>query len=115
MEVVLIYSHLDTRGGSQRYIFEIADQFTRKGIKCHIFCYYLNRGQCFPELNDKFIINAIHENFAKTGYSDIKSGKIVQFFKSSSLKVLLSVFSLDYLFTKVLYLLSCNKVPNDLL
>ena len=47
MRIALIHSHLDSRGGSQRYVIEIALTLKSLGVDVDIFSYEFNKNQCY--------------------------------------------------------------------
>jgi len=60
MKIALIHSHLNDRGGSQRYVIEIANSLLELGIYVDIFCYEYNKLSCYPELTSKLDIKKIY-------------------------------------------------------
>jgi hypothetical protein len=53
LRIAMIHSHLDGRGGSQRYVIELANTFLRMGnVELDIYCYEYNRKACYPELTN---------------------------------------------------------------
>ncbi len=50
MRIALIHSHLEGRGGSQRYAIEITESLRKLGHDVDLFTYYYNPADCYPEL-----------------------------------------------------------------
>ena len=59
MKIALIHSHLDNRGGSQRYVIEIATYLKKSGIDVDIFSYEYNKRLCYPELSSNLNIKKV--------------------------------------------------------
>ncbi len=60
MKIALIHSHLDNRGGSQRYIIEIAKNLKTLGVYVDIFSYEYNENSCYPDLTLNLNIKKIY-------------------------------------------------------
>ena len=108
MRIALIHSHLDSRGGSQRYVIEIALTLKSLGVDVDIFSYEFNKNQCYSELTSSLNIkNIINRELIRKRNS--KKKKFKKFFekilKNHFLKNLANFFGIDYL----VHLYFCNK------
>jgi len=50
MKIALIHSHLNGRGGSQRYVLEIAREMQKQGVDINIYAFQYDKKSCYPEL-----------------------------------------------------------------
>jgi len=84
MNIAIIHSHLDNRGGSQRYVIEIARELIHLGVKVKIFAYDYHKDRCFPELVEGIPIVAVndlraHHETLNSGFKSIpNSRKLIQ-------------------------------------
>lgn len=60
MKIALIHSHLDGRGGSQRYVIEIAKNLKALGLDVDLFAYEYNENMCYPELTEGLDISYLY-------------------------------------------------------
>jgi len=91
--IAIIYPYLSGRGGSQRYVLEIAKQLIELGMEVEIFCYYLNRKSCYPNLLEKIKINALHDTFDK-----IENENVFLSYKTKIFSFIFKFFLLKFLF-----------------
>ncbi|CAG8998569.1 MAG: hypothetical protein CENE_00520 [Candidatus Celerinatantimonas neptuna] len=130
MKIALIHSHLNNRGGSQRYVIEIANNLKMLGIDVDIFCYEYNKDLCYPELTSKLNIKKIYsrtdnlskENkvrkkfFLKEYAKSIYKHKIVKrLVNSLGIDYLLSLYSTNKSAKKVANLIIENNTKYDLI
>jgi glycosyltransferase involved in cell wall biosynthesis len=108
MHIALVYPSLVSRGGSQRYVLEIANNLQRLGIQVDLFCYSYNKDLCYPELTRNLNIFTIHEERVnsdnKTKQKSIKA-IFINLNKNKNIKSIVNSLGLDYLasiyFTKI--------------
>lgn len=111
MKIALIHSHLNDRGGSQRYVIEIANHLKRLGIDADIFCYEYNKNSCYPELTSNLDIKKIYsrEEIIKESNTSKKNHSLKQYlkkiYKYKKVKKIVNISGIDYL----LSLYSTNK------
>jgi len=105
MKIALIHSHLNDRGGSQRYVIEIANNLKELGVDVDIFCYEYNKNSCYPELTSKLDIKKIYtreENFSQSQvYKQRKSFKsfLKKAYKTKIIKKIVNSLGIDYLYS----------------
>ena len=68
MKIALIHSHLNDRGGSQRYVIEIAKNLKLLGVEVDVFAYEYNEKACYPELTKGLDISYLYTR--EVCYSD---------------------------------------------
>jgi glycosyltransferase involved in cell wall biosynthesis len=99
LKTIIIHSHLDGRGGSQRYVLEIAENLKKLGCKPDIFAYEYNKLKCYPELVTGLNIYSLVSN---SNNNDINKEslsfqvEIKKQFKKSFLYNLFILFGVDY-------------------
>ena len=69
IRIALVIWDLSISGGSQRQALELARYLMRKEHKVKIFCAYLNRSKCYPDLLEGLDITTMNEQ----DYSESKS------------------------------------------
>lgn len=112
LKIALIHSHLNDRGGSQRYVIEIANNLKELGVEVDIFCYEYNQNSCYPELTSHLDIKKIYTR--ETSSSQSQAGgqnnviKIIlkKVYKNKAVKKIVNALGVDYLYS----LYSINKL-----
>ena len=104
MKIALIHSHLNDRGGSQRYVIEIAKALESLGVDVDIFSYEYNKSACYPELTSKLIINHLYtreaDGFEKHKIYGNKFELLVeQIYGIHFFKKLITIFGVDYVYS----------------
>lgn len=110
-KIAITHSHLCSRGGSQRYVIEIANTLKDLGVDVDIYSYEYNKNTAYPELTKKLNIYAVNhcdtcgirENRLIRGWSAIKSISKKVYSLPLVRKVIYS-FGIDY----ILSLISTN-------
>lgn len=116
MKIALIHSHLNDRGGSQRYVIEIANNLKELGVEVDVFCYEYNEKSCYLELTEKLNIQKIYtreinSNKRKPGRkSNLFKGLLKKVYKIKVVEKLVSVLGVDYLYS----LYSTNKLAKEI-
>jgi len=121
MKIALIHSHLNDRGGSQRYVIEIANNLIELGVMVDIYCYEYNKNSCYPELTKNLNINKVYTrevvnnigSFAKQKKLIKKTIKNVCNIKI--LKKMINIFGVDYLYFIYSTKKNATKVSNLIL
>lgn len=106
MRIALIHSHLNDRGGSQRYVIEIANTLKKLGIEIDIFCYEYNQKSCYPELTQNLDIYKLYtrENDATLNDNIPNKNGLLKtalklLYKNSIVKNIVNTLGIDYLFS----------------
>ncbi|MFM2484518.1 glycosyltransferase family 4 protein [Celerinatantimonas yamalensis] len=128
MKIALIHSHLNDRGGSQRYVLEIANNLKSLGVEVDVFCYEYNDDLCYPELTSHLNIQKIYTRKDNEIKISPKNNFFKKYIKSFSkykiVKKIINTFGIDYLYSlylvnksskKVTELIIDNKIEYDLL
>lgn len=116
IKIALIHSHLNDRGGSQRYVIEIANNLQLLGIKVDIFCYEYNKNSCYPELTSQLDIKKIYTREESVSQNQVvkkeKSFKslLKKFYKNKMIKKIVNTLGIDYLYA----LFSTNKLAKQM-
>ncbi len=111
MKIALIHSHLTDRGGSQRYVIEIANNLLDIGVKVDIFCYEYNKNLCYPELVSKLNIEKLftRESNCRKDQIGLKDrslkNKLTKVYKNKIVKRIVNALGIDYIYS----LFSTNK------
>ena len=101
MKVALIHNALNNRGGSQRYVLEIARTLEHLGVEVTLFAYEYCPELCYPELAKGLSIQFVNQ-LAGGGASATAAGarsKVKAWVKSFILRRLLYSVGGDYLFS----------------
>lgn len=130
LRIALIHSHLNDRGGSQRYVIEIANNLQLLGVKVDVFCYEYNVNACYPELTSQLKIKKVFTREIEN-ISDCSKNKnnyfkniLKQIYKISLLKKIIIILGIDYLYSlyhtnilakKVSALILSNNIKYDLI
>lgn len=110
MQVALIHSHLNGRGGSQRYVLEIARCLKDLGLVVDIFAYQLNQKTCYPELTQNLSIYSVHQietDSKNQNNSTLKNeGPLLRFLKKvyriPFIRKIFISFGFDYIASSIL-------------
>jgi glycosyltransferase involved in cell wall biosynthesis len=103
MKIALIHSHLNGRGGSQRYVIEIARELvSQKKVTVDIFALDYNPESCYPELTQNLNIYAVNIYGKTFSNSVITSKTLFQriYYRIKEIKLfklLFLHFGIDYL------------------
>jgi glycosyltransferase involved in cell wall biosynthesis len=105
MKIAIIHSHLNGRGGSQRYVVEITRNLLKLGVKVDLYAYEYNKKTCYPELLGDLNVNNVFRSDEQSGgfrreNSLFFAKRILKYFYSSSLiaKKIVDAVGLDYLY-----------------
>ncbi|MCL1073882.1 glycosyltransferase family 4 protein [Shewanella dokdonensis] len=121
MKIAIIHSHLNNRGGSQRYVIEIANNFKKLGVDVNIFCYEYNKKLCFQELTYNLNIKKIYtrENVFedKNSYkkSNILKKYLKLFYNVKMIRRIANSIGIDYLFSLYVTNKNASKVAELML
>jgi glycosyltransferase involved in cell wall biosynthesis len=105
LKIALIHSHLNDRGGSQRYVIEIANNLIALGLEVDIYCYQYNKKSCYPELtNDLGIYNiCTREESENTGKSykqeSLTKSVLKKIYKNNIMNSIVNSTGIDYLYS----------------
>ena len=114
MKIALIHSHLDGRGGSQRYVLEIARTLLQLGETVHIFCYEYNKELCYPELSGNVDISYVYtkENQEYSTNNDKRTSKSIlnKVKQSRIIRSIANTLGLDYIYSSYITNRSANEV-----
>jgi glycosyltransferase involved in cell wall biosynthesis len=117
MKVAIIHSHLNGRGGSQRYVIEIARALAKLGVCVEIFSYVYNKNLCYPELTEGLKIHTLlsqEENNFSGSKSNEKRGAVKAVLKLiynvGVVRKLCIMFGVDYLFS----MLDARKISQNI-
>jgi glycosyltransferase involved in cell wall biosynthesis len=120
MRIALIHSHLNGRGGSQRYVIEIARELiSQKNVNVDIFAFDYNPESCYPELTENLNICAVNV-YGKTTLNSLKSSKTLiqrihyKIKEIKLLKLLFLYFGVDYLIS-IYFSYKHSKCVSDLI
>ena len=98
LKVALIHSHLNDRGGSQRYVIEIANNLIELGIHVDIYCYEYNKKSCYPELTKGLNIEKIYtREMVEKKTKQIIKQNLKKIYKNSFVKNIVNILGIDYL------------------
>lgn len=121
MKIALIHSHLNDRGGSQRYVIEIARNLIKIGVVVDIYCYEYNKNSCYPELTKKLKINKVYTREVANNIDGfVKQKKIIKkvIQNISNIKIfkkIINMFGIDYLYSIYSTKKNATKVSNLIL
>lgn len=121
MKIALIHSHLDNRGGSQRYVLEIAKVLKSLGIVVDIFCYEYNQNLCYPELTKNLNIKDVLSFTKRNKKFDLSKNekflkKIIKKLYNNKLIYRICIgLGLDYLYSLYLNIKSSKQVAKLIL
>lgn len=116
MKIALIHSHLNDRGGSQRYVIEIANNLQLLGVKVDVFCYEYNKNSCYPELTSQLDIKKIYTREENVSQNQVvkkeKSFKCIlkKIYKNEMIKKVVNTLGIDYSYS----LYSTNKLAKQM-
>ncbi|MFC1771048.1 glycosyltransferase [Candidatus Margulisiibacteriota bacterium] len=99
-KLALIHSHLIGRGGSQRYVLEIAHTLKKLGCDLDIYTFEYNKEKCYPELAQDlniYSVTTISEKVAASKNNLILLEKIKLRIKTSFIYKLYVLLGIDYL------------------
>jgi len=100
MKIALIHSHLNNRGGSQRYAIEIANNLKKLGIDVDIFCYEYNKNLCYPELTKDLNIYYIYSREKENTFQRVYlKQKLKEIYRNAFVKTTVNALGLDYLYS----------------
>lgn len=117
MRIAIIHPYLNARGGSQRYVIEIANTLTNLGVDVDVYAYEFNKVKCYPELTTS--LNIIHKTFSETDFSlirrdtqnsSVSEGKLKRIIKNAIFSRIYYELAIDYLYSEF----SVNKKANEL-
>lgn len=117
MRIALIHPYLNDRGGSQRYVIEIANNLIKLGIEVDLYAYVFNKNKCYPELTTS--LNIIHlrssnidNDFKSKGIkkSFLIKQKLISFCQNPIFSTIYYELAIDYLYSTFIV----NKQANEL-
>ena len=92
MRIAILHPYLNGRGGSQRYVLEIAKNLELQGVDVEVFSYDYNKEECFPELVSKLKLTT--KNLI-TNKNNVKKKFI---YKLSYFKRIIFHLGIDYIY-----------------
>jgi len=70
MRIALVVWDLSISGGTQRQALELARYLQRRGHEVKVYCAYINKSKCYPDLLNELTVIAMH----KKDYSSARDG-----------------------------------------
>lgn len=117
MKIALIHSHLNDRGGSQRYVIEIAKNLKLLGVEVDVFAYEYNENACYPELTKGLDISYLYtrescyDNRVKRTKNELKS-ILKQIYTINIVKKTIIELGLDYIYSMGKTFSIAKKIAN---
>lgn len=105
MKIALIHSHLSSRGGSQRYVIEIANNLQNLGIEVDVYCYEYNKNACYLELTSGLSVSKVYtrevvkNNAIQQSKQNLIKNILKKAYGNNFVKNLVNTFGIDYLYS----------------